>query len=105
MTEAGPGWRILRVAGQVETPWKNGGGVTAKIAAAPPGAGLDAFDWRISRATVAASSVAANAAAAALLPACNACTRAPACNNASLMARPMPRVPPVTMAVWPLKSY
>ena len=54
MTEAGPGWRILRVAGQVETPWKNGGGVTAKIAAAPPGAGLDAFDWRISRATVAA---------------------------------------------------
>jgi hypothetical protein len=54
MTEAGPGWRILRAADQVETPWKNGGGVTAEIAAAPPGAGLDAFDWRISRATVAA---------------------------------------------------
>jgi len=54
MTEAGPGWRILRAADQVETPWKNGGGVTAEIAAMPPGAGLDAFDWRISRATVAA---------------------------------------------------
>jgi len=54
MTEAGPGWRILRAADQIATPWKNGGGVTVEIAAAPPGAGLDAFDWRISRATVAA---------------------------------------------------
>ncbi len=35
-------------------PWRNGGGTTTEIAAGPPGADLDAFDWRISRATVAA---------------------------------------------------
>jgi hypothetical protein len=34
-------------------PWKNGGGVTTEIAAHPPGAGLDAVDWRLSLAEVA----------------------------------------------------
>jgi hypothetical protein len=34
-------------------PWKNGGGVTTEIAAHPPGAGLDAIDWRLSLAEVA----------------------------------------------------
>eukprot|EP01037_Dinobryon_pediforme_P015242 gene15242-15388_t len=35
--------------------WKNGGGETAEIAISPAGASLDAFDWRISMATVASS--------------------------------------------------
>lgn len=35
-------------------PWKNGGGTTREIAAWPPAAGLDAFDWRLSIADVAA---------------------------------------------------
>ncbi|WP_446719605.1 HutD/Ves family protein [Hydrogenophaga sp. OTU3427] len=30
------------------TPWKNGGGVTREIVCQPPGAGMDAFDWRVS---------------------------------------------------------
>lgn len=34
-------------------PWKNGGGSTTEIAVAPPGAGFDGFDWRISLATIA----------------------------------------------------
>lgn len=34
-------------------PWKNGGGETRELAIAPPGAGLDDFDWRISCAQVA----------------------------------------------------
>lgn len=34
-------------------PWKNGGGETRELAVAPPGAGLDDFDWRISCAQVA----------------------------------------------------
>lgn len=33
-------------------PWKNGGGSTTEIAVAPPGAGFDDFDWRISLATI-----------------------------------------------------
>lgn len=37
------------------TPWKNGGGTTTQLAAWPEGAGLDAFDWRISSAQVAAA--------------------------------------------------
>lgn len=36
------------------TPWKNGGGTTREIAAWPPGAGMDAFAWRISVADIAA---------------------------------------------------
>jgi len=34
-------------------PWKNGGGTTQEIASWPPGAGLDAFGWRASIATIA----------------------------------------------------
>ena len=37
------------------TPWKNGGGATRELACWPPGAGIDAFDWRVSVASVAAS--------------------------------------------------
>ncbi|MFZ3155798.1 HutD family protein [Pseudomonas sp.] len=36
-----------------QLPWKNGKGVTLELAIAPPGAGLDDFDWRISSARVA----------------------------------------------------
>ncbi|WP_137919213.1 HutD family protein [Hydrogenophaga sp. 2FB] len=36
-------------------PWKNGGGTTREIACQPPGAGLGAFDWRVSIATIAAA--------------------------------------------------
>ena len=43
---------ILRAADRITTPWKNGGGVTREIAACPPEAGLDDFDWRISMAEV-----------------------------------------------------
>lgn len=35
-------------------PWKNGGGSTMEIAVFPPEAGLMAFDWRISLATITA---------------------------------------------------
>ena len=35
------------------TPWKNGGGQTAEILALPEGAGLDAFELRLSTAVVA----------------------------------------------------
>ncbi|MDH6592215.1 environmental stress-induced protein Ves [Variovorax sp. TBS-050B] len=35
------------------TPWKNGGGTTQEIASWPEGAGLDAFGWRASIATIA----------------------------------------------------
>ena len=37
------------------TPWKNGGGHTRELVCWPPGAGLDAFDWRVSIATIAQS--------------------------------------------------
>lgn len=46
--------QILRARDRLETPWKNGGGVTREIAVFPPGAGLDTFDWRVSMATVTA---------------------------------------------------
>lgn len=36
-------------------PWKNGGGTTQEVLSWPPGSGLDAFDWRVSIATIAAS--------------------------------------------------
>jgi environmental stress-induced protein Ves len=45
---------IIRVAEQVVTPWKNGGGTTRAVAVHPPGASLDDFLWRISIATVGA---------------------------------------------------
>jgi len=44
--------RILRAADYKVMPWKNGGGTTTEIAVSPDGAGLDAFDWRISMASV-----------------------------------------------------
>lgn len=45
--------QIIRAADCRVTPWKNGGGSTTEIAIEPPGASLDAFDWRISMARIA----------------------------------------------------
>ncbi len=45
----------LDLAAIAPTPWKNGGGATRELACWPPGAGMDAFDWRVSVASVAAS--------------------------------------------------
>jgi uncharacterized protein len=45
--------RIIRAQDCRTTPWKNGGGSTTEIAAAPEGASLETFDWRISMAQVA----------------------------------------------------
>ncbi len=45
--------RLLPASQRKASPWKNGGGVTTEIAIHPAGAALDAFDWRISLATVA----------------------------------------------------
>jgi uncharacterized protein len=44
--------RVLRFAALHATPWKNGGGTTVELAVDPPGAGLDAFAWRVSVAEV-----------------------------------------------------
>jgi environmental stress-induced protein Ves len=44
--------RILRAADYRVMPWKNGGGTTTEVAVSPEGAGLDAFDWRVSMARV-----------------------------------------------------
>lgn len=44
--------RIIRAAECRTMPWKNGGGTTTEIAAHPPGASLDEFDWRVSMAHV-----------------------------------------------------
>lgn len=44
--------KLLRAADRRTMPWKNGGGSTAEIISRPEGAGLDAFDWRVSIATV-----------------------------------------------------
>jgi environmental stress-induced protein Ves len=46
---------IFRRTARHFVPWKNGGGRTAEILAAPAGAGVDDFAWRISTAEVAAS--------------------------------------------------
>jgi uncharacterized protein len=43
---------IIRASSLTSRPWKNGGGETTEIAVSPSGASLDAFDWRISMATV-----------------------------------------------------
>jgi hypothetical protein len=43
---------ILRARRRRATAWKNGGGLTREIAAAPPGADLSHFDWRVSTAEV-----------------------------------------------------
>ena len=45
--------RLLAARDRLAKPWKNGGGVTRDVAIAPPDAGLDTFDWRISFADVA----------------------------------------------------
>lgn len=44
---------LLRARDYRRMPWKNGGGETFEIAASPPGAPLDAIDWRLSMASVA----------------------------------------------------
>ncbi len=44
--------RLLPAGGHKVTPWKNGLGVTAEVAAFPPGADFEAFDWRVSMAQV-----------------------------------------------------
>jgi uncharacterized protein len=46
--------RLLKPADYVRMPWKNGGGHTIQIASYPEGAGVGAFDWRVSVADVAA---------------------------------------------------
>jgi uncharacterized protein len=46
--------RVLRAADRIAMPWKNGGGVTREVAAFPPGADMDSFEWRISLAEIAA---------------------------------------------------
>lgn len=43
---------VLRFADRVASRWKNGGGLTWEYAVHPPGAGLDDFFWRVSRARV-----------------------------------------------------
>lgn len=46
---------LIQYASLKPAPWKNGGGCTTEILAAPPGATLDDFDFRISLATIAQS--------------------------------------------------
>ncbi|MQB21881.1 HutD family protein [Agrobacterium tumefaciens] len=45
--------RRLRASEYKRMPWKNGKGETVEIAVFPPGASIDAFEWRISMASVA----------------------------------------------------
>lgn len=45
---------LIPYASLLAAPWKNGGGSTTQIAIFPLDAGLDAFDWRISLATITA---------------------------------------------------
>ncbi|WP_332777660.1 HutD/Ves family protein [Polaromonas sp.] len=45
--------RVIRAAECRAMPWKNGGGETTELAVFPPGASLDDFGWRVSRARVA----------------------------------------------------
>jgi len=44
--------QLIQYASLMPAPWKNGGGSTTEIAAAPAGAGFDDFDWRVSLATI-----------------------------------------------------
>lgn len=44
--------RLLRSSDHRRMAWKNGLGETTEIAVAPEGAGLSAFDWRVSMASV-----------------------------------------------------
>ena len=43
---------LLSAADRIAVPWKNGGGITYEVAAWPPGADFDSFDWRVSMAEV-----------------------------------------------------
>jgi environmental stress-induced protein Ves len=43
---------VLYARDRVESPWKNGGGVTTEVAVFPPRAGLNDFGWRVSIAKV-----------------------------------------------------
>lgn len=43
---------LIPFAGLSPVPWKNAGGSTTEIAVFPPDAGFEAFDWRVSLATV-----------------------------------------------------
>jgi uncharacterized protein len=45
---------LIPFAGLAPVSWKNGGGSTTEIAVFPQEAGFDAFDWRVSLATIAA---------------------------------------------------
>ncbi len=47
-----PRLTLLRAVDRKPSRWKNGGGVTTEIAVSPEGALLDAFDWRVSIATL-----------------------------------------------------
>lgn len=47
--------QLIQYASLRPAPWKNGGGSTTEIAIAPPGAGFDQFDWRVSLATISQS--------------------------------------------------
>ncbi|MFF1908093.1 HutD family protein [Kitasatospora sp. NPDC058218] len=47
--------QVLRAGERPATAWLNGGGVTREVAGFPTGAGLDAFDWRVSLADVASA--------------------------------------------------
>ena len=42
---------LIPYAGLESSAWKNGAGSTTEIGAAPPGASIDTFDWRLSLAT------------------------------------------------------
>ncbi|MEU3029081.1 HutD family protein [Streptomyces incarnatus] len=44
--------RVLRAGERPAVPWKNGGGLTREIAAAPEGADMADFAWRVSLADV-----------------------------------------------------
>jgi environmental stress-induced protein Ves len=44
--------KIIRASDLAPRPWKNGGGVTWEIAIDPPGAQLEGFRWRVSRARI-----------------------------------------------------
>jgi hypothetical protein len=44
--------QLIQYASLMPAPWKNGAGSTTEIAAFPPGAGFDDFDWRVSLATI-----------------------------------------------------
>lgn len=47
--------RLLKPADYRVMPWKNGGGTTTEIWIDPPGAGWDAFEWRVGIADIAQS--------------------------------------------------